>query len=529
VVLLVFDEFCGLTLMTPKREIDADRFPSFAALARQSTWFRNSATVHPYTVQALPAILSGKHPHSNRPPKPVDLPQNLISVLTATGKYELAAFEPVSILTPRSLAAEGTRTTDTWRQTLTLTDILGRVFLVHITPPDYRAQLPLIPRFWFGWRDSRLIDRTRHRGHFAYGWNDQRSDQFQHFLNCIDGSPQPTLYFGHFLLPHVPWCYLPSGHYYTQDSESWDLMCLDSDQSNAKESASDDLGVIQDQQRYLLQLMYVDRLLGQLMSRLRETGDLDRCLLIVTADHGVTFRANQPRRDLVPGNQDDILSIPLFIKRPQQTQGEISDRIVQSVDILPTIADVLGLTLQAPTDGWSVFDTSHPARTQLTATVNHKRTSCDPAILEKSPTPDVLRQRFGNGSDPEALFRIGPLPELVGRTIQSLKQSPNRRVELRLHRYGDMVSDEPNALRPCHYKGTVLKPKPVNEPVILAIAINGTIRAVTRTLKQAGVWDQWSALVPESSFHLGKNDVQFFVVSGPDSRLTPCIAIDAKN
>lgn len=530
VVLLVFDEFCGLTLMNPDREIDADRFPNFAALARQSTWFRNAATVHPYTVQAVPALLSGMHPRSLLTPGPTDRPQNLFNVLTKAGGYELVAFEPVSRLTPRILTANGQQPSAPWRQTLFLVDILGRVFLFHVTPADYHDRLPMIPRAWFGWHDSRVIDPAQRRGHFAYGWNDRRSDQFQHFLNCLDGSPQPTLYFGHFLLPHVPWCYLPSGHQYTEDSANWDLMCLDNDQTTEKESPSDDLAVIQDQQRYLLQLMYVDRLLGQLMSRLSETGDLDRCLLIVTADHGVTFRANQPRRELAPGNQDDILSIPLFIKRPQQTQGEISDRFVQSVDILPTIADVLGLSLQLPTDGWSVFDTSHSARTQLKVTSQNKSTNVDPAILENSQTPAVLRERFGNGSDLEAMFRIGPRPELVGRTVQSLNQTHDSCVEINLLRYGDVVGDSPDSLRPCHYEGTVLTPSLVQEPMILAVAINGTIRAVTRTHKQpSGLWDRWSVLVPESSFHPGQNEVQFFVVTVSDGRLTPCVAVTTKS
>ena len=45
VVMVVFDEFPVTDLLTADGEIDAERFPSFARLARESTWFRNTTSV----------------------------------------------------------------------------------------------------------------------------------------------------------------------------------------------------------------------------------------------------------------------------------------------------------------------------------------------------------------------------------------------------------------------------------------------------------------------------------------------------
>ncbi|TXT23060.1 MAG: sulfatase [Planctomycetota bacterium] len=174
VVMVVFDEFCGMTLMTTEREIDADRFPNFAALAKQSTWFRNAASVNPLTQFAVPAILSGKYPTTEFSPGPVELPQNIFSTLTSAGGYEIAAFEPVTNLAPRSLAETGHRPVGAWRQSLLLANILSRVYLFQISPPDYRVHLPKIPQAWFGWNDSRLIDRSRTRGRFSYAWMTRR-------------------------------------------------------------------------------------------------------------------------------------------------------------------------------------------------------------------------------------------------------------------------------------------------------------------------------------------------------------------
>src|SRR5262249_7915675 len=60
VVLVVFDEFPLISLLDENRQIDAVRFPNFAALAKRSHWFRNATTAHPWTTHAVPAIVTGK-------------------------------------------------------------------------------------------------------------------------------------------------------------------------------------------------------------------------------------------------------------------------------------------------------------------------------------------------------------------------------------------------------------------------------------------------------------------------------------
>jgi hypothetical protein len=62
VVLIVFDGLPLTALLDTRYEIDRNLYPSFAALADQSTWYRNATTVSDYTQWALPAILSGRYP-----------------------------------------------------------------------------------------------------------------------------------------------------------------------------------------------------------------------------------------------------------------------------------------------------------------------------------------------------------------------------------------------------------------------------------------------------------------------------------
>jgi hypothetical protein len=525
VVMVVLDELRGTSLWNDRNEIDAARFPGFAELARRSTWYRNATTVHHETMYAVPALLSGKLPATSWPPRHTDLPQNLFSILAATGAYEWAVFDPVSQLSKPWEAADVARK-PLMGQMASVMPALSRLLLVHVVPNDFLRELPEVPPLWFGLHESRQIDRSQRRGTFKYHWGQDRRGQFEHFLNCLDDSPQPALFFNHVLLPHVPWCYLPSGRRYLPESNQWELLNFDTHSDILDFWGTDDLFVVQSQQRQLLQLEYTDRLIGNLLDRLRETGLFDKCLLIVTADHGISFKTGGARRSPTPENLADIMAIPLFVKLPGQQAGTVSDRNVESIDILPTIADVLGIKLNLPVDGHSMLNESVAERKQKTIYVTGEPTAVAATVLADRPVVNDVLSRFGPASDAEAVYRIGPDPELVGRSVDSFSLTADAPVALELIRLETAYSTDPVALVPCYLEGRVSAPVDSEKPVRLAVAVNGVIRASTRTYRLDGIRDRWAAMVPEAAFHEGENDVQFFVISGESSdlRLTRCVA-----
>src|SRR5262249_48609085 len=151
---------------------------------------------------AVPAVLSGTYPTQEAIPQRGDLPQNLFSIVEATGAYESAIFEPVS----RLASAGGEAGSLGARQPL-LSQLAGigptvcRVFLFPLAPSDLQRYLPAIPPLWFGMRNSTHIDRSSRRGVFRYEWGNDRGVQYEHFLDCLNDSPRPVLYFQHILLP----------------------------------------------------------------------------------------------------------------------------------------------------------------------------------------------------------------------------------------------------------------------------------------------------------------------------------------
>ncbi|MFN0054619.1 MAG: sulfatase-like hydrolase/transferase [Planctomycetales bacterium] len=526
VVLVVLDECCGLSLMSPDRQIDPHRFPHFAELSRCADWFRNATSVHTDTNQAVPAILSGDYPRRETPPLPANLPQNLFSLLTRGG-YELAAFEPVSRLAQLTARSAGAEAPCPLAQTLATLGNLGPVFLEQIVPVDFRGDVPRPNAEWFGVLSGRRIDRGRTRGVFRYEWGVQRDQQFEHFLATLNGSSAPSLHFLHLLLPHVPWRYLPSGRAFAADNDRLESLSTDPHTGLGEFWGGDELIVTHSQQRYLLQLEYVDRLLGRLLERLRENGMYDRCLLLVTADHGVAFRANNPRRQTSDENLADILSIPLFVKRPGQQEGGAVDRQAESVDILPTIAEVLRVHLAQPTDGWSLYDATHLERTFKTSINSQQaRRQVDLRVIVDSDVPQVIRERFGNSSAPDSLFRIGPATDLLGRRVAELEVAEGGPpVRLELNHFSDWLEDSPEGHVPCYFAGVALD-MPEEKPMLLAVGVNGTVQAVTRTYLLPGLRDRWAAMVPESSLSPGKNAIEFFALSraGDEWRLRPCDA-----
>jgi hypothetical protein len=67
-------------------------------------------------------------------------------------------------------------------------------------------------------------------------------------------------------------------------------------------------------------------------------------------------------------------------------------------------------------------------------------------------------------------------------------------------------------------QGRVQPMPPADQPIHLALAINDTIRAVTRTYQMPGIADAWSAIVPELSFRLGENTIRVFEIRTIDGK-----------
>ena len=143
------------------------------------------------------------------------------------------------------------------------------------------------------------------------------------------------------------------------------------------------------------------------MPRLKQEGLWDRALVVVTADHGVSFRAGSPFKESDDKNVADIMSVPLFIKLPGQHGGSVSDRNVQSIDVLPTIADALDVELPWQTDGRSAFGEPQPPGKLIQYLGATRSRAIDTAELAGLRQEAVRRKlTLFDGNDPDRPRRL---------------------------------------------------------------------------------------------------------------------------
>ena len=88
-------------------------------------------------------------------------------------------------------------------------------------------------------------------------------------------------------------------------------------------------------------IAYLDAQLGALLDLLDERGLLDPSLVVITADHGEAFGEHGLFAHGVSVYQDQ-LHVPLLVKLPGQRDGRVSDRWASSVDLLPTVLELIG-------------------------------------------------------------------------------------------------------------------------------------------------------------------------------------------
>jgi hypothetical protein len=518
VILLVLDEFPVTALMRPDQSIDAGRYPHFAALARHSTWFTRTVTVHPQSEYAVPAVLTGRWPRAGKLPILADHPRNIFTLLG--GAYDVEASESLTRLCPPELCRR--RKESAGERLRSLASDLSVVSLHLLLPDDLGERLPSISTSWQDFRGGPSIppsvdrEQERKRGAkrilAAYG-NLDRAATAASFVSSIgrsDVAGRPPFRFMHILLPHTPWEYLPSGRRYGNPRLS-----VGQGGSWSSDSSAAERGY----QRHLLQVGYVDWLIGRMLRRLRATGMYDRSLVVVTADHGASFHAGEPFRTLNATTESDIAFVPLFVKEPGQRAGRVVDTPAQTIDVLPTIADAAGIALPWKVDGHSLLADT-PARRELRIYT--------PIVTEREVYPlerleagleDELRRKadlFGTGTFGSRLFRIGPHHDLLGRLAATLPRSSAADVSATIDDPELLATVDPaTGFVPVHVTGTVRSDGPRD----LAIAVNGRIRALTRSLPSAGA-NRYSAMVPEGILRRGRNEVEVFAVSEAPLRLT---------
>ena len=504
VVVVVFDQFQLGALLDRQAKIDRATFPNFAALADDAIWFRNATAVAEYTTYALPALLTGNRPSQGLPPTAAEHPANLFTLLG--GHYGLHVQEPLTGLCPETLCP-----VEAPGFLASLAAVLQDLTIAYLTvalPEELAAPLPPVNQSWKDFAGSGA------NAHVGARWRQERSGDrrrtFDEFVAGIDRTATPTLHFAHVLLPHEPFLYLPTGQQFTFYRRTIGL--------RKEEWNADRWAAALNHHRYLLQVGFVDEVLGRLVARLRDVGIYDEALIVVTADHGCSLRPGHPFRAPSSSTFADVAAVPLFLKMPAQAQGSVVDANVEVIDVVPTLAAALGIDLPWSSDGSNVLDPKHePRPSKVLFHANAARRMEVPgdqlAALRESASSKF---EWLDDRDPMA----PPTPErryddLIGQAVDPIRAGSAADLEVTVDPLPMLQNLDPgDDFLPAHITGAVTDPGRGQEAPALAIALNGRVAAVTRPypFRVDGRHGMWEAIISPRRLVAGVNSLEVLEV-----------------
>lgn len=428
VVMLVFDELPTLSLMDGDGGIDAELFPNLARLADTSTWYRDATTVSPKTAVALPALLSGQAPERDdwTAASYAEHPDTIFRLLGETHQLNVHQWA-TELCSPQlcgsddgpvTLSPEATALLDEPRRSddaplASLADEATELWWTSVWP------------FAEPSRDFAPagVDDAHDLAHTAL-----------EFLSDLDegdaDDERPTFDYLHAAVPHQPWFLLPSGKHYETPYPSWG-MGLSTEPGEFAIWDDDEVGerwAEVGRSSHLLQVQWTDRLIGAVIDRLEELDRWDDAVVVVTSDHGVSFQPGHSLRAIRPASQVEIAWVPLLVKAPGQTEGQVVDDDVWLVDVLPTIAELVGVEVPWALDGSSLLDGTGRPSGQKLIVVNEPEhfDVVDPDsphhLALDADGLEALRRAPAVGAPRDELrvWRHGPHADLLGERVDDV-------------------------------------------------------------------------------------------------------------
>ena len=461
VLWIVLDEAPLFSLLDSNGAINARRFPGFADLASTSTWYRNVVATSQTTTDAVPAMLTGRMPRSGVGPVLANHPKNLFTLMN--GHMSMDAHEVVTALCPKEVCrtvsvsggehvanptgeAPGTTTT-----AVPASDIVSAkprtpfssfvkdaaIVVGHkMLPKGLRERLPPIDEGWGGFGNAdnvdedieEPVDTTVAAGPTTTAplTEETREDADNTTVReWEDGGPQTqipvvegviaraaradraTLHFVHALIPHRPWVLAPDMRASLQlPADKRSIQVLDGRRDRL--------------QIHLSQYAATDRVIADMMAALRRSANWDRTMIIVTADHGITFQQGEKHRETVnvksPGTLEDLYRVPLFVKYPDQNTAAVSDCTASPVDLLATVSAATGIDAGWKTDGADLL-TSCPQRDSRTVIWPDGRFDMSTSFADVMKRVEYYDKWIDADGTVDDIYRGGLSGSLVGTTV----------------------------------------------------------------------------------------------------------------
>lgn len=207
--------------------------------------------------------------------------------------------------------------------------------------------------FFHGWLDDMVEDFWEHRreGMNYMRRNEQQIDPEGHVTDLLtewavdyieerSGHDQPFFLFLSHLAPHFP----------VQPPEAW-LKKVEEREPEISETRAELVAFIE----------HLDDGIGQVIEALEQNDFHENTIIVFTSDNGgrLADEANNgPLRDGKQSMYEGGLKVPSGVSWPAEIEaGSVSDEIILSMDVFPTLLDAAGITYDGPLNGKSFLPT----------------------------------------------------------------------------------------------------------------------------------------------------------------------------
>ena len=537
VVMLLLDELSMPPLLDASGRIDAELFPNFSRLAEGSTWFPNASTVYSSTTISMLGLTTGRIPQNVGKSEMTwyEHPDNLFTWMPAVYGPRVTGREAATNLCPDSFCPRP------WLASFLLMTADAVVLAGHASLPESwtHGRLPPMGNRWndfLGMTHLVTLVATSTQGSLLELLNMLRGESmyyrealWQDFLTSLEqDNTQPSFHFMHILLPHVPYHFLPEGETYT------DVLARQNHGGGLFDSRR--IHHELELQRFVAQTRYTDSMLGELLDKLQDNGLWEDTLLIVLSDHGRTFRRGSQPRIVDHENIADILNIPLFVKLPGQDKGRIDDFPASIIDIVPTIAEVLGYQPGWEVEGISLVAAGRPEREAIEFSCAG-RFRCAPDMQDqagaderveiipdnfvetRSRSSEWFQAQLDHSGGPGLSFPTSAETALLGRFVTDYEVNvvPEGRLELfESERFAEVDLDTGHLPA---LAGGYLKDVDLREDESLIVALNDRLAAVGIVDEHEGR-QVFGALLPAHAFVEGENELRVFRVEWENGQAT---------
>lgn len=191
----------------------------------------------------------------------------------------------------------------------------------------------------------------------------------------------------------------------------------------------DQLNVDKLRLRYDEAILNQDTRLKDIISTIKNAGYYDSSMIIITGDHGQVFNHGYSSH-CSPLVSYAETHVPLMIKYPYQNSGETISTVVSTIDLTPTILDVVGITYQRDWfDGISLLENTNRQISNRYVFAGRGCTQEYAAALNNQYKINIRGDEislFDYINDPDEnnnlLFTLGPESEIVLEAKQALEE-----------------------------------------------------------------------------------------------------------